>query len=294
MHPTLRLLLALACGLTASLTLFVAVTFSGQAPLPLVYISPPPGGRFVSAHTAIAVRQGEEVNRTSLLRAGLFEVMGAQSGRHDGRTLLADDGQTVIFEPASPFAPGEQVAVTLQDGLQTQAGQPIAGVSFQFTVSSMPPRAALMPPAAVVDAADANPADQPAPAWPPAAQAPAQTPRYATLPADFPAITVTVPATAAAADGFVFITDFTGPGLPTAAPYIMMVDNRGEPVYYRKLAANQAGTDLRKWPNGQLTFYDRSVGRFHILDSTYATVGYYYAKWRWTDHHDFQLLANGN
>jgi len=116
MHPTLRLLLALACGLTASLTLFVAVTFSGQAPLPLVYISPPPGGRFVSAHTAIAVRQGEEVNRTSLLRAGLFEVMGAQSGRHDGRTLLADDGQTVIFEPASPFAPGEQVAVTLQDG----------------------------------------------------------------------------------------------------------------------------------------------------------------------------------
>ena len=147
MHSTLRLLLALACGLAASLTLFAAVTFSGQEPLPLMYISPQPGGRFVSAYSAIAVRQGEDVNRTSLLRAGLFEVVGAQSGRHDGRTLLADDGQTVIFEPALPFAPGEQVAVTLHDGLQTQAGRPIAGVSFQFTVSSMPPRAALMPPA---------------------------------------------------------------------------------------------------------------------------------------------------
>jgi hypothetical protein len=294
MNPKFRLLLALACGLTASVILFAVVTFSGQEPLALVYISPQPGGRFASAYTAIAVRQGEEINRASLLRVGLFEVVGAQSGSHEGRTLLADDHQTVIFEPASPFSPGEQVTVKLHAGLQAQSGRAIQGVSFQFTVSSMPPHAALMPPDAVIDAVDANPAVPPAPGGSFAAQNPAQTPRYATLPADFPAITVTVPASATAADGLVFITDFTGPGLPTAAPYVMMLDNRGEPVYYHKLAANQAGTDLRKWPNGQLTFYDRSVGRFHILDSTYATVGYYYAKWRWTDHHDFQLLPNGN
>lgn len=69
MNPTIKLFLALALGLTASLTLAVAATFSGQEPLPLVYISPQPGAVFVSAYTAIAVRQGEEINRTGLSRA---------------------------------------------------------------------------------------------------------------------------------------------------------------------------------------------------------------------------------
>lgn len=294
MNPRLRLLLALALGLTASLTLFSALVSADQEPLSLVYISPLPGARFVSAHAAIAVRQGETIERSSLLHANLFQVIGTQSGAHAGRVILADDQQTVIFEPAQPFAAGERVAVTLRADLRTRSGRAIRGAAFQFTVSAMPPSAALLPPDPAVYAADAAPA---APAG--AANGSQQNmarpaPRYVTLPADFPAITVTVPASAAAADGFAFITDFTGPGLPTAAPYVMILDNRGEPVYYRKLPPNQAGTDLRKWPNGQLTFYDRSVGRFHILDSTYATVGYYYAKWRWTDQHDFELMPNGH
>ncbi|MBK7201959.1 aryl-sulfate sulfotransferase [Candidatus Amarolinea dominans] len=293
MNPNLKLLLALALGLTAGLTLFSALASPGQEPLTLVYISPQPAAQFVSANAAIAIRQGEEIERASLLRAGLFQVTGAQSGAHPGRTILADDRQTVIFEPAQPFTPGETVAVTVHPGLQTQAGRAIQGVSFQFTISAMPPLAAHRPPDETVIAADPDLIAAPAPRSA-VEQNPDATPRYVTVPADFPAITVTVPASEAAADGFVFITDFTGPGLPTAAPYVMMVDNQGEPVYYRKLPPNQAGTDFRKWPNGQLTFYDRSVGRFHILDHAYATVGYYYAKLRWTDQHDFELMPNGN
>lgn len=297
MNPNLKLLLALALGLSASLTLFSALASPGQEPLTLVYISPQPAAQFVSANAAIAIRQGEEIERASLLHANLFQVIGTQSGAHAGRVILADDQQTVIFEPAQPFTPGEQVEVTLRADLRTRSGRAIQGVSFQFTISAMPPSAALRPPDPAVYAADGDLARQAAPAAAaigPQPNAARPSPRFVTLPADFPAITVTVPASAAAADGLIFITDFAGPGLPTAAPYVMMLDNRGEPVYYRKLAANQAGTDLRKWPNGQVTFYDRSVGRFHILDSTYATVGYYYAKWRWSDHHDFQLLPNGH
>lgn len=294
---TLRRLLALSLSLAASVLFFSTIALSSQEPLPLIYLSPRPGARFVSALTAIAIRQGEEIKRASLLRPGLFEVVGASSGVHSGRTLLADDRQTVIFEPAQPFAPGETVRVTVHSGLQTQAGRALQGTAFSFTVSTMPPLSAQLPPDPAIDAADAATAVQPAPGGSGDALRPADArpfARYATLPADFPAITVTVPASVTAAEGFTFITDFTGPGLPTAAPYVMMVDNQGEPVYYRKLPANQAGTDFRKQANGLLTFYDRSVGRFRALDATYATVGFYYAKYRWTDHHDFQLLANGN
>ena len=94
---------------------------------------------------------------------------------------------------------------------------------------------------------------------------------YVTLPGDFPAITVTVPASNTA-PGYLFVTSFTGPGLPTAAPYLMILDNQGEPVYYKKQPPNQAATDLKRHANGQLTYYDRSVGKFRALDQTYATV----------------------
>ena len=116
---------------------------------------------------------------------------------------------------------------------------------------------------------------------------------YVTLPADFPAITVTVPASTTA-PGYVFVTNFAGPGLPTAAPYVMILDNQGDPVYYKKQPPNQAGTDFKRHANGLLTYYDRSVGKFRALDQTYATMGFYYAVNHWTNHHDFQLLPNGH
>lgn len=124
-------------------------------------------------------------------------------------------------------------------------------------------------------------------------QGPARPSEYVTLPGDFPAITVTVPASNTA-PGYLFVTSFTGPGLPTAAPYLMILDNRGEPVYYKKQPPNQAATDLKKQPNGLLTYYDRSVGKFQALDQTYATVRSYAAVNHWTNHHDFQLLPNGH
>lgn len=122
---------------------------------------------------------------------------------------------------------------------------------------------------------------------------PDRQPEYITLPGDFPAITVTVPASNTA-PGYVFVTSFAGPGLPTAAPYVMILDNQGDPVYYRKQPPNQAGTDLKLNSNGRLTYYDRAVGKFRELDQTYATVGFYDAVNHWTNHHDFQLLPNGN
>ena len=74
----------------------------------------------------------------------------------------------------------------------------------------------------------------------------------------------------------------------------MILDNQGEPVYYKKQPPNQAATDLKRHANGLLTYYDRSVGKFQALDQTYATVRSYQAINHWTNHHDFQLLPDGN
>lgn len=288
-HPRLVVLCALVMGLVSGWSWWGAAPSPTQAPRVLVYLAPRPGAQLVSPQTTIAIREGSELDARRALAAGLFEVVGTTGGRYAGHPRLADDGRTVIFEPARPFAAGETVSVTVRDGLRTRAGDAVAGTTFHFTVDAHPlPMAA--PPfddcmSSVVDSAIDTTS---APARPRGRFA-----DYVTLPADFPAITVTVPASATA-DGYIFVTNFTGPGLPTAAPYAMILDNQGEPVFYDKRPPNQAATDFRKHPNGQLTYYDRSTGWFRALDQTYATVGFYHAKWHYTDHHDIELLPNGN
>ncbi len=289
MFTRTQLVVLCAMGLVFGSLLSGAASSLAQAPRQLVYVAPRLGAQLVSPDTTIAIRQGSMLDASSIPSRGLFEVIGGKSGRHAGHTLLADDRQTVIFEPAAPFTAGETVYVTVHDGLRTQAGDAVAGTVFHFTVDPNP-----LPATALAFDDLASP---PASVFTPPAAAPLRPggrfSEYVTLPADFPTITVTVPASNTA-EGYIFVTNFTGPGLPTAAPYAMILDNQGEPVFYDKRPPNQAATDFRKHPNGQLTYYDRSTGWFRALDQTYATVGFYHAKWHYTDHHDIELLPNGN
>lgn len=283
------LLYAVAMGIMSGLLWWNAASSLAQAPRQWVYLAPRPGAQLVSAQTTIAVREGSVLDAQRIRSAGLFEVTGSQSGRHAGRTVLADDRRTVIFEPVQPFAAGETVYVTVHEGLRTQAGEAVGGTAFHFTIDANPLPAS-EPPLDDLSAIGLDSFSLPA-AEP--VRPGGRFSGYVTLPADFPTITVTVPASNTA-EGYLFVTNFTGPGLPTAAPYAMILDNQGEPVFYDKRPPNQAATDFRKHPNGQLTYYDRSTGWFRALDQTYATVGFYHAKWHYTDHHDIELLPNGH
>lgn len=284
----LLVLCALTVGLALGLLWWGTASSHAQVARKLVYLAPRPGVQLVSPNTAIAVRAGSTLDVKSVPRDGLFEVVGNNSGPHTGRTLLADDGETIIFEPAEPFAAGETVSVTVNEGLRTLAGEAVAGTTWHFTVDAHPLPWNALP---LDDIAPASPGTDLPTAEP--IRPGGRFSSYVTLPADFPVITVTVPASGTA-EGYVFVTNFTGPGLPTAAPYAMILDNQGEPVFYDKRPPNQAATDFRKHPNGLLTYYDRSKDWFRVLDDTYATIGFYHAKWHHTDHHDIELLPNGN
>lgn len=283
----MKLHLLLIISLWTGSTLFGAGRPVAQTRVPLEYVSPRPGAILVSADSAIAIRQGSEVDAATVVQGGVFSVIGSQSGVHAGQAILADDRQTVIFEPAQPFVPGETVSVAAGNGLRTSHGDSVEPVAYQFTVSPrLPLSGAEAPDLLGCCEEGAGPLALPT-------EVMEQQSRYVTLPGDFPAITVTVPASNTA-PGYVFVTNFTGPGLPTAAPYVMILDNQGEPVYYHKQPPNLAGTDFKKQPDGTLTYYDRSVGAVRALDDTYETVKLYRARNHWTNHHDFQLLPNGN
>ena len=77
---------------------------SATAPLLPEYDSPMPNAEYVSPGTTIAIRYGLDLSQQQV--SGLkFNILGSASGLHSGKTVLADDRQTVIFQPRSVFLP---------------------------------------------------------------------------------------------------------------------------------------------------------------------------------------------
>jgi hypothetical protein len=252
------------------------------------YVSPSPGTALVSPWNTLAFRQGCTIDATSLDEASL-SVVGSASGTHDGRLVLSDDGRTIVFRPDLPFALGEDVAVTLDHGIRTRTGTELPGLSFHFTVSPMDPRQALDP--ALRAAFSDDPPEQPP--QPGTAEIVAQS---APLPGCAPPSSYP-PIALRASDhpepGYVFFSPFRN----TLPGHLVIVDNLGNPIFYRRIPA--PSTDFKVQPDGRLTYFSQSLSgstaQFYALDASYTVVdsfatgnGYV------TDSHELQVLPNGH
>lgn len=251
-----------------------------------IYLAPQPGAELISPGTTIAVRYGVTLDLT--VTDGVhFTVIGDRSGLHTGRVILAEDQQTLIFKPDTPFALNEVVNVNFDLGIA--AATP---VSFAFTTSV---KAAAMP--SVDERQNSLWSELQAEAMPQVevnaydVAAAASQVAYHTLPPGFPPITVTTPANGVDA-GYLFLSNFQF-GACSLNAYLMILDNQGEPVFYRPLPPCMSAVDFKKQPNGQLTYWEGTRGIFHALDNTYTEVDTYQAGNGYaTDVHELQILPN--
>ncbi len=83
-------------------------------------------------------------------------------------------------------------------------------------------------------------------------------------------------------------------GTPDTGAYLLMLDNNGQPVYYKKIPASNYATDFKVLSNGLLAYWEGGV--YHLLDSTYTEVrtitpGNGYTS---IDNHELLLLPNGD
>ncbi len=242
---------------------------------PFEYVSPRPQADLVSAGTTIAVRHGGPIDPNSVSNA-VFTVLGRQSGLQAGQTILADDGKTVIFQPNSSFIPSEVVTVTIAPNLlalETSVGDTnvlSTSLVYTFTVSPNPLNQTRQ-----ARRSDYG-ADEQASSSTEARQSTflrQTTPNYMTLPESFPPISITVPAQNTA-EGYIFMVNLTR---PSPNPYLLMVDDLGDPVFYRALTPGMRFRDFRLQPNGYLTYFDSPQGVYQALDKTYRPVVTYQA-----------------
>lgn len=277
---------------TVGTSTYVEQVTAATAATSYQYIAPRPGAQLVSAGTTIALRPGMAINAATL-SSSRFTVEGTLSGLHTGEVRLADDDRTIIFVPTAPFVSEEKVTVQVNEGIRGRTGTAVAPMVFSFTIAPAANDAAAQEGAvtaarAIHDEAEGLPI-QAGPTLP-VADATSATWPYFTLPADLPGITVTV-ATEAAAEGYLFLSNFTLGGSGPVQPHLLIVNNEGIPIFYQQ----GVGTDFKQQPNGLLTYYSGTDQAFHALDHSYQIVDTYRAGNGYTiDFHEFLLLPNGH
>ncbi len=217
--------------------------------------------------------------------------MGSASGPHSGTVALSDDEKTIVFNPRDPFTVGETVTVALHDGLRTTMGKPVDPLEFTFVVSprkvSINPMYSLLSELEGSRQAQAEMKAQSPPQK--AQQSMAKAFNGDSLPSDFPSRTILTSNNPS--PGKIFLSNFDVNN--TSVPYLMILDNSGTPVFYRKMNGNCL--DFKVQPNGILTYWDTSIAHFIALDSSYQVVdsfkcGNGYS----TDLHELRILPNGH
>ncbi len=119
---------------------------------------------------------------------------------------------------------------------------------------------------------------------------------FKTAPSDLPGFEVTA-VEEELGDGYIFLAYFDYADYLESEAYLLILDNKGEPIYYDRLHPLDAALDFKKQPNGLLTYFNPapSERRFYALDNQYNFVDYYAASnGHQTDLHDLQILDNGH
>jgi len=259
-------------------SLFIAQSFSQEGlAVGYQYVFPGPGAKYVHPSTTIILRfkNSSPKNLTNLNTRII--VSGEESGPHFGKTIIASDKQTLIFEPENPYELGEIVHVDIDPQLSGHNLEPIQALNYQFTVlekelsnesisyekNDTPP---LLKNANIVQ--------------------PGIMPNGVSVPADFPYVII--------AQNNNPSSDYIFANTMIAPYYNIIFNTFGEPVWYRK--TSDISGDFRVQANGWITMQNREgyeeselghiafTQNFEYIKSFQATNGYS------TDDHEFYML----
>lgn len=116
---------------------------------------------------------------------------------------------------------------------------------------------------------------------------------YRTAPGDMPRFDVTQGA-GSPGTGYVFMSPFDFTRTLGVPPYLLILDNNGEPVYYQRMKGLPTAMDFKLHDNGLLTYYDRRQEVHVALNNQYEVVTTLPANGYTADLHDIQILDNGH
>lgn len=244
------------------------------------YVYPPENAKYVTRESFIILRYGSRILKESVSDS-IIKVAGSSKGKYSGKLHLCRDEKTLIFEHSVPFDISEKIYVKLLDGLYTTDKKRIPGLDLSFTVSCNESPASVKYINGYVKNNKATPIFK------------EQHRDYESVNSslkttdnDFPEIYSLINNNPS--NGYHFLeknnVDYC---------YLLIIDNYGIPLFYRKLEHNAHNFSLQ--PAGYLSYYIENQKCYAILDSLYNFIGTYSMKNGYdADSHEFILLKDGH
>jgi hypothetical protein len=256
--------------------LFVVFCNSLLAKPVVQFVSPSPNSKYVKTGSSVILRFDSKPD-SRFLNENLIKISGSKSGVHKSNINISGDGFTLIFTPLSNFAFDETVSVTINPVKTNSDYSEKISYSFQTEKENILPSSLNI----LKD------------------ELKVQNEYYKNIsvpflksngnvPEDFPPISVSTNTNPS--PGYFFLTNFsiTGAEIPN---YLMILDNSGNPVFYKKL--DTAAYDFKKQPNGNLTYFASKTQKYYELNSNYQLVDSFVCGNGYsTDLHELRLYNN--
>lgn len=241
------------------------------------FVSPQPNSKFIKTSSSVILRFDAKPD-SRFLKSNLIQITGSRSGVHNSNIQLSSDGYTLIFTPQSNFSFDENVTVIINPVKTDKDVSEKVSFSFQTEKENILPLSLNVLNDEFKQQTD-NSVNVHAP----------YKKGNDNLPYDFPQLSVSHNSNPSS--GYFFLANFSlTADIPT---YLMIVDNQGSPVYYKKL--DTAGYDFKKQPNGMLTYFSARAQKFYAMNSSYQIIdsfscGNGYS----TDLHELLVYENGH
>ncbi len=250
------------------------------------YLSPRPGAIYLLPQSTIILRPGETFQQRPLNLADRISVSGSVSGDHSGKIRIAGDRKSVLFKPDSSFLLGEHVTVSISAGFRSADGRPLNPLIYRFRIANTLPAKTSNKQLLQEELKDVLP-EKPAPTT----STPEKYDPHAafSLPPDFPIMNIT--AHDNPSDSYYFLANLSWGPNPPRPYHLLMLDNNGFPVFFRKLPF--IAVDFKPQANGYLTYFDIERDVHYALDQTFTLVdSFTCGNGYLTDLHELQVLEN--
>ncbi|MCG6912389.1 aryl-sulfate sulfotransferase [bacterium BMS3Abin03] len=254
------------------------------------YLSPVPNSTLNNTATNIIIRYGE-----AIVADGISEkltVTGTKSGKHTGKIILAKNNSTILFKPDIEFAAGEVVTVDLKGNLRTITNEPVPDLKYSYETSKVNLNKIIR----------SNPTKYQNLLNPDPGIGFKQTDNFAqsifnqrtytvqqdSLPSNFPSISIDLIDNPS--DGKIFLAPYLASS-PLRPNYLIITDNYGVPVFYRKMLTERTLNFVRQ-SSGVLTYFN--TGKYYVMDSSYSVIDSLYMRNGYlADVHECVLIDSG-
>jgi hypothetical protein len=246
------------------------------------YISPVPGSTMNLPETSIIIREGNEINESSIYGENKIDVIGSKGGIHKGELKLSSDLRTLIFIPFNKFELGEEVSAIFKGKVLNENNKELLPIDFKFSISNQLLNKVNIK--SIKNDLELNRFKTEGESYTKYKNIFTQSD---TLPADFPNVTVSI--SNGPAPGYIFLAPYNYPFYYNS--YLLIIDNNGTPIFYQK--SSSWNTDFTLQPKGYLSYWDQQAEKFLVIDSSYSLIdGFSCGNGYATDFHEFLLLEN--